>query len=84
MQTLQDPSLKSTSLEAPVLSFLFLCPCMTKKPKEYHVSHQGKHDHTFPLHTDCFYTPGKKGNNVSLLAYFFKQISKIGYCLIPY
>lgn len=84
MQTLQDPSLKNTSLEVSVLLFLFLCPCMTKKPKEYHVSHQGIHDHTFPLNTDGFYTPGNKGNNMSFLAYFLKPISKTGYHLIPY
>lgn len=57
---------------------------MPKKPKEYHISHQGKRDHTFPLNTGGFYTPGNKGDNVSFLAYFLKQISKTGYHLIPY
>lgn len=73
---LSEPSAQWASLGVCSSSLL----CMTEEPGHAHVSHRGQHGRTFLPHTRDLH----KGNNMTFLAYFSKQTSKLGCHLISY
>lgn len=73
-------TLPSTGPTWGTCSFLSSLLYLTEKLECSHTSQGGERGRSFLLNTWDF----NEGNNMSFLACFPKQISKIGYCLISY